>query len=78
MLENEMISSGHIRNAADGIRVTADGRKITRWKEVRGTHGMDWVYHPTGTDTPPAGYSIAVAKERWEESQQRKRRLESA
>lgn len=53
MLDNERSSPGHITRAACGLRARADGRRLTGWCEVRGTHGIDYVADKAGTDKPP-------------------------
>jgi hypothetical protein len=37
--------------AADG-----DGRPVTRYRRVRGSHGETYLWDPDGTDDLPAGY----------------------
>lgn len=53
LLSNEQASRGHITRAAAGLRAKADGRRLTGWREVRGTHGVDYVPAKDGTDVPP-------------------------
>ncbi len=33
-----------------------DGRRITRYRRVRGSHGESYVWDPEGTDELPLGY----------------------
>lgn len=61
-LENERATPGFITRVASSLRTRADGQKITGWREVHGTHSIDWVYDPEGCASPPAGYSIPRAK----------------
>lgn len=53
MLDNERQSPGHISRAAAGLRAKATGQRITGWRETRGTHGVDYLPDPKGTDRPP-------------------------
>lgn len=53
MLANETTHRGYIERAAGGLRARADGRRLTGWREVRGTHGIDYVADKAGTDRPP-------------------------
>ena len=57
-LDNERTSPGYIARAAAGLRARTRGQRITGWREVRGSHGMDWVPDPNGTATPPPGYRL--------------------
>jgi hypothetical protein len=41
-----------IRRKVDGVRARASGKKITGWRETRGTHGIDYLPDPKGTDIP--------------------------
>jgi hypothetical protein len=51
----------------------AQGRTLTYWKEVHGTHSMDWVYDPAGTDRAPDGYDLNKARKEYDERQKRPR-----
>lgn len=53
MLANERAHPGYITSAANGIRAKATGRRLTGWRETRGTHGIDYLPDPKGTDRPP-------------------------
>lgn len=53
MLDNEKVYPGYIAKAANGIRARREGRRITGWRETRGTHGIDYTPDPKGTDRPP-------------------------
>lgn len=53
MLGNEHASTGHITRAAAGLRAKAIGQRLTGWREVRGTHGIDYEADKAGTDRPP-------------------------
>jgi hypothetical protein len=53
MLTNERIRPGYITRAANGLRARANGHRLTGWREVRGTHGIDYVHDRAGTDRPP-------------------------
>lgn len=53
LLANEQTSPGHITRAACGLRARSEGRRLTGWREVRGTHGIDYVADKAGTDKPP-------------------------
>lgn len=46
-------SPEYVARAVAGFRARAQGRKLTGWREVRGTHGIDHVADPFGTDRPP-------------------------
>lgn len=74
-LENERDTPGFIARAAGALRVSEDGKRITYWTETRGTHGIDWIYSPTGTDHPPRdqGYSLDIAKADYDARQRRLR-----
>ena len=72
-LANERDWPGFIARAAAGVRIRADGRRVTGWREVRGSNGMDWVYDPTGADRAPDGYSIERAKAEYDERRKRQR-----
>lgn len=74
-IENEKAYPGFIARAAAGLRVRADGKRITNCRAVRGTHGMDYVWDPHGTETWPDGYSRDVAKANYDERQKRTRRV---
>lgn len=73
-LQNERDMPGFIARAARALRVNPDGKRITYWRETRGTHGLDYVYDPTGTDTAPAGYDLGLAKADYDERQRRRLR----
>lgn len=51
--QNEHNFPGHITRAAAGIRARTQGLRATGWREVRGTHGIDYIADPNGTDRPP-------------------------
>lgn len=53
MLDNERSYPGYITRAAAGLRARAQGLRATGWREVRGTHGIDYIPDPNGTDRPP-------------------------
>jgi hypothetical protein len=53
MLDNERSSPGHITRSAGGLRARRDGRRLTGWRETRGTHGTDYIPDRNGTDVPP-------------------------
>lgn len=53
MLANERIHPGYIQRAAGGLRARTKGRRLTGWKETRGTHGIDYIQDRNGTDVPP-------------------------
>lgn len=72
VLENERKYPGHIRRAALGIRARADGKRLTYCREVRGTHGVDYIYADDGTDEPPAWWNRDAAKLAEEEYQARR------
>lgn len=55
----------------------AQGRTLTGWREVHGTHSIDWVYDPAGTDRAPDGYDQNKARLEYEERQKRKPNLRS-
>ncbi len=46
-------SPDYVQRVVNGLRARADGRRITGWRETRGTHGFSWIPDPQGTDTPP-------------------------
>jgi len=46
-------SPEYVQRAVAGIRAREAGRSLTGWREVRGTHGIDHVRDPFGTDRPP-------------------------
>lgn len=52
-LANERTSPGFITKAAAGLREIKTGVRITGWRETRGTHGIDHLPDPKGTDIPP-------------------------
>lgn len=52
-LANEQAHPGFIARAAAGLRARTQGLRATGWREVRGTHGIDYVADPNGTDRPP-------------------------
>jgi hypothetical protein len=43
----------YVERVVNGLRARADGRRITGWRETRGTHGIDYLPDPKGTDKPP-------------------------
>lgn len=53
ILANEALREGFVERAAAGLRARAAGRKLTGWREVRGSHGISVVEDPNGTDRPP-------------------------
>lgn len=53
MLANERTHAGHITRAANGLRARSNGQRLTGWRETRGTHGIDYIADPKGTDKPP-------------------------
>jgi hypothetical protein len=55
-LANEEARPGWIRRCAAGILAAKEGRKITGWRWMRGTHSGTYVRDPYGTDEPPKGY----------------------
>jgi len=44
---------GHIARVAQGIRARQNGRRVTGWREERGTHGISYTPDKEGTDRPP-------------------------
>jgi hypothetical protein len=44
------------------MEARARGQRITQCREVRGTHGMDYIWDPAGTDDPPSWWNRDVAK----------------
>jgi len=46
----------YVRSYVDVRRV--EGRRVTRIKVLRGTHGFTLVRHPEGTDPLPAGHEF--------------------
>lgn len=76
-IENERLRQGWIEQAADGIRHAAStdsAKKLTGWRETRGSHSVDWVYDPTGTDRPPADGDYDIDKAKAEYKARRKLR----
>jgi hypothetical protein len=53
VLQNEREHSGYIAKASAGLHARAIGRRITGWRETRGTHGLDYLPDALGTDRPP-------------------------
>lgn len=51
-IEREL-SPEYVTRAVAGMRARAQGRVATGWREVRGTHAVDYVPDPFGTDRPP-------------------------
>lgn len=79
-LENERLRQGWIEQAADGIRHAAStdsAKKLTGWRETRGTHGIDYVYDPAGTDLPPVNEAWDLDKAKAEYKARRKLRVVS-
>jgi hypothetical protein len=50
--ELRAIIADNAKQPATRIRTGADGRKITGWRWVRGTHSGTCVRDPLGTDRP--------------------------
>lgn len=46
-------SPEYVERAVAGVRARRAGRRLTGWREVRGTHAIDHVRDPFGTDKPP-------------------------
>lgn len=46
-------SPEYVERAVAGLRARAAGRRITGWREVRGTHAISHVEDAFGTDRPP-------------------------
>jgi hypothetical protein len=67
-LDRESYEPGYLRRTAAGIkrrRAEAKiGLRITGWREVRGSHSVDWVPDPMGTANPPSGYVLPEASSR--------------
>lgn len=51
--ESEADRPGYIAKKAAGLRARERGRKVTGWREVRGTHSVTHIADPEGTDRPP-------------------------
>jgi hypothetical protein len=69
--QNERDHQGWIAQAAAGLREAAaasTGKPLTGWRETRGSHGIDYVYDPAGTDRPPADepWDRDKAKAEWQ------------
>jgi hypothetical protein len=43
----------YVARVVNGLRARAQGRTVTGWREVRGTHHLSYVPDPAGTDRPP-------------------------
>ena len=73
-LANERAHPGFITRAADGLLEQRTGQRITGWREVHSPWAVDWIYDPQGTAMPlkEYGYSLAWAKERWEEGRRKR------
>jgi hypothetical protein len=56
-------SPAQIRSKVLGVRAAAAGKRITQCREVRGTHGMDYIWDPEGTDQPPEWWNREIAKQ---------------
>jgi urease accessory protein UreF len=46
-------SPEYVQRAVAGIRARRQGRSLTGWREVRGSHAISHVADPFGTDRPP-------------------------
>jgi hypothetical protein len=77
VLENERKWPGHIRRSSLGIQAHSEGKRLTYCKLVRGTHGLDYIYDPEGTDDPPAWWNRDAAKLAEEKYQERQAELRS-
>lgn len=73
MLANEHAYPGYIERAAAGLRAKAQGKKLTRCREARGTHAVSHEWHPDGTDTPPAWWNPEAAKRAYLAEQEARR-----
>lgn len=62
ILANESSLPGFVWNSARAIDAQAKGRRVTYCRETRGSHGVSHVYDPAGTDPPPSGWSLDLAR----------------
>lgn len=62
LLADEATWPGYIERSLRAIQAKRDGRRITRCREARGTHGMSYVYDPDGTAEPPSWWNRDAAK----------------
>jgi hypothetical protein len=62
VLDNERAMPGYTERTVAAQRAKDAGKRLTRCRMVRGTHGLDYVYDPHGTDEPPKWWSADVAK----------------
>lgn len=53
ILRMERDRPGHIKRVVAGLRAREQGKRVTGWREVRGTHSVSHVRDPEGTDRPP-------------------------
>lgn len=61
-LENEQAKPGYIHRVTLAAEARTRGERITRCREVRGTHQVDHVYEPQGTAQPPDWWNEDAAK----------------
>lgn len=62
LLENERLMPGFIERSCHAMTAKKDGKRVTRCKEVRGSHGTTYIYDLRGTDEPPAWWNEDAAK----------------
>lgn len=53
ILRMERDRPGHIKRVVAGLRAREQGKRVTGWREVRGTHSVSHIRDPEGTDRPP-------------------------
>lgn len=61
-LANEQSKPGYIHRITLALEAKAKGERITRCREVRGSHQVDHVYDPQGTAPPPDWWNEDAAK----------------
>lgn len=65
-LANEQAKPGYIHRLTLAIEAKSRGERITRCREVRGSHQVDHVYDPEGTSPTPDWWNPEAAKREWE------------